>query len=210
MSKLNPSSPLLTLVVRPQGSVTAKDLLARFHPIMRSLGFGHFEQEQDDLFLASKPGNGIFTNETFVFAESEQESIVINIDGHSVFGLKGVEEQLKKIQTEYQNSIDCSTDLLGPNYANALWANLLYTALPIYLSASLLALIFYLVAYDKQIIFNIYLYATLGIFGAKTRFWVNQRRKQRPIWLSILTLVLAAPLIVGIIVWVIHTLSQLA
>ncbi|MGB1318819.1 MAG: hypothetical protein ACPG5W_11450, partial [Flavobacteriales bacterium] len=53
-------------------------------------------------------------------------------------------------------------------------------------------------------IINILFYATLAVIGAKTRFWVNERRKSRPVWKSVLFLLLVAPVFLttmGIIIW---------
>jgi hypothetical protein len=50
MKSITPSSPLLTLIVEPKDGTTTQNLLAQFHPIMKSLGYGHFEKEQDDFF----------------------------------------------------------------------------------------------------------------------------------------------------------------
>jgi Na+/phosphate symporter len=146
-----------------------------------------------------------------VFAEEDESAVVINIDGHSVFGLKGVEEQLKKIKAEYDNSIDCTTQLNGPNYLSAFIGNILYTALPIYLSAGIVvAGMMAIGGFSQSSMFNVFLYATLGVIGAKTRFWVNQRRKQRPVWLSILILLLIAPVICGLIVLFFWGVDQLS
>ena len=199
MKPITPSSPLLTLVIRPKGNTSPEDLLARFHPIMKAMGFGNFEMEENGLYQASKNAETLLGSPLFVFAEVDGDSVTINIDGHSIFGLKGVEEQLKKIQTEYENTVDCSTELNGPNYASAFVGNLIYTAVPIYLSATIIVLAYYYLGSDQQILANVYLYATLGVIGAKTRFWVNQRRKQRPIWVSILFLILVAPTILAIV-----------
>lgn len=199
MSSLTPTSPLMTLVVKPTGDTDAQALLGRFHPIMKTMGFGSFFQEGDGLYQAGKDAETILGSPLCVFAEVDGNSVVINIDGHSIFGLKGVEDQLKKIQTEYENSIDCSTELNGPNYASAFIGNLMYTAVPIYLSATIIVLAYYYLGSDRQILANIYLYATLGVIGAKTRFWVVQRRKQRPVWISVLFLILVAPTILAIV-----------
>lgn len=209
MKSISPSGPLLTLIIKPLGASNTNDLLARFHPIMKSMGYGNFEMEENGLYQASKNAETLLGAPLFVFAEQDGSSLVINIDGHSIFGLKGVEEQLKKIRSEYEKSIDCSTELSGPNYVSALVGNLLYTALPIYLSATLIAVMFYFIEYDRQIIFNTYMYATLGIIGAKTRFWVNQRRKQRPVWQSILLLVVGAPIILGVVVALVYGITRL-
>jgi len=189
----------MTLVVIPKGDTNTQAILARFHPIMRSMGFGSFFQEGDGLYQAGKDAETILGSPLCVFAEVDGESVVINIDGHSIFGLKGVEEQLKKIQFEYENTIDCRTELNGPNYTSAFIGNLLYTAVPIYLSATIVALGFFYLGSDGQLMTNVYLYATLGVIGAKTRFWVVQRRKQRPVWLSILFLIFVAPAILAIV-----------
>lgn len=209
MKPISPSSPLLTLVVEPKEGTTTQNLLAQFHPIMKSLGFGHFEMEENGFYLASKAGDGIFSNELFVFAEVDDNTVVINIDGNSIFGLKGVEQQLQKIKEQYENS-GAAANILGPNYANAFIGNLTYTALPIYVGAGLVGWFCWYLGMGTQIFFNVFLYATLGVFGAKTRFWVNERRKQRPVWRSFLTLLLAAPLVLAvlaIIAWLIKSLA---
>ena len=193
MKPITPTSPLLTLVVEPKDGTTTQNLLAQFHPIMKSLGFGHFEMEEDGFYSASKPGTSIFSSELFVFAELHENSVVINMDGHSIFGLKGVEEQLQKIQSQYE-AFGATANILGPNYANALIGNLLYTALPIYTSAALvMAMMLAIGGFRMSGVFNVFIYATIGVIGAKTRFWVNERRKQHPVWRSILTILLAAP-----------------
>ncbi|MFT4545790.1 MAG: hypothetical protein ACI9EQ_002270 [Bacteroidia bacterium] len=58
-------------------------------------------------------------------------------------------------------------------------------------------------------LFNVLLYATMAVIGAKTRFWVNERRKQRPVWKSILFLVLALPVlltIIGLVFWAVRSI----
>ena len=199
MSSITPTSPLMTLVIKPKGNVVVQDLLGRFHPIMKAMGYGNFEMEENRLYQASKTGNGFLNAALFVFAEMNGESIVVNIDGHSIFGLKGVKEQLQKIQSEYENTINCSTELNGPNYTIAFIGNLLYTALPIYASATIVAVGGYYLGLRTTDIVNVYLYATLGVIGAKTRFWVNQRRKQRPVWASVLLLLFLVPTILAIV-----------
>lgn len=199
MNSITPSSPLLSLTIKPKEGVSEQQILARFHPIMKSMGFGNFEMEEQGFYQASKSGGGVFGSELFVFAEVFNGSVIINIDGHSIFGLKGVEVQLKKIQSEYESSIDCQTKLEGPNYSSAFLNSIIYTALPIYTSTTFIAWVLHNWASDFQLIANTYLYATIILVGAKTRFWVNQRRKQRPIWLSVLFLLLIAPVILGII-----------
>jgi len=207
MKPITPTSPLLTLIVEPKEGTTTQNLLAQFHPIMKGLGYGHFEKEQYDFFIATKRRDGIFTNDIVVFAEVDENSIVINVDGHSIFGLKGVEDQLKRIKEAYENS-GAKAELLGPDYASALIGNLLYTALPIYASASLVVLMMLAVGVTKKFdLLNVFLYATIGVVGAKTRFWVNERRKQRPVWRSFLFLLLIAPVLlggVGLVFWLIY------
>ncbi|MFT4545838.1 MAG: hypothetical protein ACI9UR_001613 [Bacteroidia bacterium] len=127
MNGINPSSPLITLSLKPSGNTGVKDILARFHPVMKQRGFGNFEMEQVGFYLASKPGDGIFTAEKFVFAEVVDDAVIINIDGHSIFGLKGVEQELNAIKTAYDTGLDCQTELNGPNYASAFIGKLLFT-----------------------------------------------------------------------------------
>lgn len=210
MRSITPTSPLLTLVVEPKEGTNTQSLLAQFHPIMKSLGFGQFEKEQDGFFLATKRRGGIFTNDIVVFAEIDANSVIINMDGHSIFGLKGVEKQLQKIKEQYE-SYGATANILGPNYASAFVGNLVYTALPIYSSALIVMWMMYnLGGFSKSGTLNVLLYATLGVVGAKTRFWVEQRRKQNPIWKSILILLLTAPLFLGIVVLVFWAIDRFA
>ena len=210
MKSITPTSPLLTLVVEPKDGTTTQNLLAQFHPIMKSLGFGHFENEAKNFFQASKPETGILSSELFVFAELDENSVVINMDGHSIFGLKGVEEQLQKIKLQYED-LGATANILGPNYASALIGNLLYTALPIYASAGLvMGMMIVSGGFEMPSVFNVLIYATLGVIGAKTRFWVNERRKQRPIWKSILIMLLAAPLFLGVLALVFWAIDKYA
>jgi hypothetical protein len=210
MNSITPSSPLLTLTVKPNGNTSSNDLLARFHPIMKAMGFGNFEMEENGLYQARKDAETMLGSPLFVFAEKEDDAVIINIDGHSIFGLKGVEEQLKTIKAEYENSIDCAAELHGPNYANAFIGNILYTALPIYASATIIVIAFHFLEMRNTDQFNVYLYATLAIIAAKTRFWVNQLRKHRPVLLSILFLLLIAPAILALVAGIILVLRQFA
>ena len=209
MNGISPSSPLITLSLKPSGNTGVKDILARFRPVMKQRGFGNFEMEQVGFYLASKPGDGIFTAEKFVFAEVVDDAVIINIDGHSIFGLKGVEQELNAIKTVYDTGLDCQTELNGPNYASAFIGNLLYTALPIYSSAFLIMFVMYQFGGFRMDLFNVLLYATMAVIGAKTRFWVNERRKQRPVWKSILFMVLAVPVlltIIGLVFWAVRSI----
>ncbi len=208
MKSITPSSPLLTLVVEPKEGMSTEHLLSQFHPIMKSLGYGHFGKEQDGFFQASKGGDGFFSSELVVFADVQTNSVVINIDGHSIFGLKGVEEQLQKIKMQY-DGLGATATILGPNYANALIGNLLYTALPIYTSAAIVVAMMLAVGATRKFdLINVFLYATLGVIGAKTRFWVNERRKQRPVWRSVLLLLLIAPAILSVVAFVVWLIYQ--
>jgi hypothetical protein len=208
MVSISPSSPLLSLVVKPSGQATTNDLLAQFHPMMRSLGYGNFGKEEEGLFQASKAGDGFFTNEMFVFAEVNDSAVTINMDGHSIFGLKGVEQQLEKIKEQYENS-GAIANIVGPNYASALVGTLLYTALPIYASAGLVVLMLHTAGETQAYrLVNVFLYATLGVIGAKTRFWVNERRKQRPIWKSILILLLVFPLFLSAVYFIFWAIDR--
>lgn len=205
MKNVTPSSPLLTLVVEPKGQSTTRDGLAKFHPIMKGLGYGNFQQQEDGFYQASKGGDGMFGSELYVFAETDGNSVIINMDGHSLFGLKGVEEQLRNIQKQYAKSMDCKAEVIGPNYMSAFIGNIIYTALPIYTSAAIIVgFMMAMGGFQRSTFWNLFLYATLGVIGAKTRFWVNQRRKQRPLWLSIFILTFAAPLVliaVAMVFW---------
>lgn len=119
-----------------------------------------------------------------------------------------MEEQLQKIKEEYERS-GTTANILGPNYASAFIGNLLYTALPIYTSACLVVgMMMAMGEFRKSHVAYVFLYATLGIIGTKTRFWVNQRRKQRPVWRSILTMLLAAPILLGIVVFVFWAIDE--
>ncbi len=175
---------------------TATELLSKFHPIMRSLGFGNFEQTEAGLFCASKGGDGPLSAEKWVFAEIVNDAVVINIDGHSLFGLRGVETMLDRVKVAFENAVPCQALIVGPNYRQALLGNLLYTVLPIYFSAALVIALLYTI--DSIRFFqamNFMLYATIGAVGAKTRYWVIERRKNRPTWLGVLKLVLIAPVV---------------
>ena len=210
MKSITPTSPLLTLVIEPKPGTTTQNLLAQFHPIMKVLGYGHFEMEAAGFYQASMPGKSILSGELYVFAEFEENSVVINIDGHSVFGLIGVEQQLQLIKQRYEIS-GAVAKVLGPNYANAFIGNLLYTALPIYMSAILvIGLMSALGGFRMFYFFEVFLYATLGVFGAKTRFWVNERRKQRAIWKSIFILLLTVPIALSLVVLVFWVIDQYA
>jgi hypothetical protein len=209
MKAITPSSPLLTLVVEPNEGSSTKDVLAHFHPIMKSLGYGKFELNDDGFYQASKAGKGAFGSDLYVFAEVSSSSVVINIDGHSVFGLKGVDEHLQKIKSCYESRIGCDAKMVGPDYLNAFIGNLLYTALPIYTSAAMIILFMLaLGGFQRSTIFNVFLYATFGVVGAKTRFWINQRKKQRAVWQSVLILLFAAPAIFGTVILVIWLISR--
>lgn len=208
MSSIAPNSPLITLEVTPSGETTVKDVLARFHPVMKQQGFGSFEMEQEGFYQASKAGGSILSSEKYVFAEVVEDKVIINIDGHSIFGLKGVEQELTAIKNAYDSSLDCNTKLDGPNYASAFVGNLIYTVLPIYLSAFVVALLLYNIGMDGQIFANLFIYSTLGVIGAKTRFWVGERRKKRPVWLSVSILLLGVPLVLltlALIFWLVQT-----
>lgn len=86
MKSITPTSPLLTLVVEPKDGTATKNLLAQFHPIMKSLGYGRFELNDEGFYQASKYVKaGILGNERFVFAEIHEDSVIINMDGHSIF-----------------------------------------------------------------------------------------------------------------------------
>jgi hypothetical protein len=119
-----------------------------------------------------------------------------------------MEVQLQKIKNQYE-TLETTANLLGPNYASAFIGNLLYTALPIYASASIVIwMMFSLGGFSRSSVFNVLLYATIGVVGAKTRFWVNERRKKRSIWKSILILLLTVPIILGMVVFVFWAIGQ--
>jgi hypothetical protein len=203
-----PSSPLLTLAVEPKDGVSTQQLLAQFHPIMKSLGFGNFDKEAQQRFIASKAGKGIFGSDLFVFAEVSNSNLVINIDGFSILGQKAVEVQLNQIKKEYELRGNSVANILGPDYKTALIGNFLYTALPVYASAFLVMLLMWWATDDPRPRggFNVFLYATMFAVGGKTKYWVHQRRKNRPIWQGILILLLTVPVIlaaIGMIFWAI-------
>ena len=210
MNTITPSSPLLTLVVVPIEEATTCDVLAKFHPIMKSIGYGKFELNEDGFYQASKAGEGVLGTELFVFAEANGDRVMINMDGHSIFGLKGVEGQLQRIKNEYESRMDCTANINGPNYLNAFIGNLLYTALPVYASAAIIILLMvFLGEFRQSTVLNVIVYATFGVIGAKTRFWVIQRKKQRPVWRGVLALLFAAPVIFAAVVLVIWIISLL-
>lgn len=208
MTSISPTSPLLTLAVEPTNGSSTQQLLAQFHPIMKSLGFGNFEKEAEQMFIASKPGKGVFGSDLYVFAEVSEGEVIINIDGHSIFGLKGVEEQLKCIKGEYENKGDATVRLHGPNYLSSFLGNFLYTALPLYGGATIAAGLLYNFGMDRQGVFNVFLYATMGAVSGKTRYWVEQRRKNRSVLKSTLILFIAAPTIIAVIVLIGWAISE--
>ncbi|TNF24324.1 MAG: hypothetical protein EP314_07955 [Bacteroidetes bacterium] len=211
MNQITPSSPILSLELTPLVPTTTTELLAKFHPIMRSLGFGNFEQTEEGLFSASKGGEGLLSAEKWAFAEVVDGVVIINLDGHSLFGLRGVETMLNRVKVAFENAVPCQARIVGPHYKEALLSNLIYTVLPIYLSAALVILLMHVI--DSIQFFqamNFMLYATIGAVGAKTRFWVVERRRKRPIWLGVLKLMLIAPLVLMAIYgffWLVNRLA---
>lgn len=192
---MDSKTPLLTLSVSPTNGNSANDLLARFHPILKELGFGNFEKLESWLYSASKPGESIFRAADVVFAQVDGEVLQINFEGESIFGLASIEKLLKEIQQKYQISIDCKTELLGPNYKSALASSLLYTGLPI-LVGSIIG-IFVVKQFEPEFlndrpIFTIYI--LMAFISTRTGFWIKQRKKKRPIWVSSL-LLFSVPLI---------------
>lgn len=209
MKAFTPSSPLLTLTVEPNQHKSVKDVLAQFHPILKDLGYGNFEMLENGLYQAQKPGNGFLNNDLFAFAEVQGNKAIINIDGHSIFGLKGVQEQLRSMKEQFENRTSCTATVVGPDYRSAFIGNVFYTALPIYLSAALIAGLMGLYeSFRFSSAANIFLYATVGMLSAKTRFWVYQRRKNRPVWLSVLILMLTAPLIFLLLILIFWAVQQ--
>lgn len=94
---MDSKAPLLTLSVSPTNGNSANDLLARFHPILKELGFGNFEKLESWLYSASKPGESIFRAADVVFAQVDGETLHINFEGESIFGLASIETLLKEI-----------------------------------------------------------------------------------------------------------------
>ncbi len=189
MKMLSPYSPLLTLTVETIDEVKPEALLARFHPIMKELGFGYFHKQEDWLYSASKPGESIFRASDNVFAELKGGQLLINIEGESVFGLKTVELLLRSIKNKYETSISCRAHIDGPDYQNALLSNLVFTGLPI-VSGSLIAIILAKIFFDYDVSDQPFLvvYIIIGTVATKTRFWITQRKKNRPVWLGSLIL----------------------
>lgn len=191
MKTLSPHSPLLTLSLTTSDETKPVALLARFHPIMKELGFGHFNKQEDWLYSASKPGASIFRASDNVFAELKGNQLFINIEGESIFGLKSVEQHLLNIKQKYEASIACSAHIDGPDYKAALLSNLVFTGLPI-LSGSVLALFLAYVFYGYNVLEHpiIVVYMVMGTIATKTRFWIMQRKKNRPTWVGALMLFL--------------------
>lgn len=186
---MDSKTPLLTLSVSPTKGNSANDLLARFHPILMELGFGNFEKLESLLYSASKPGESIFRAADVVFAQVDGETLHINFEGESIFGLASIETLLKEIQQKYQTSIDCEAELLGPNYKSALASSLLYTGLPV-LVGSIIGILaikqFEPDFLNDRPIFTIYI--LMAFISTRTGFWIKQRKKKRPIWVSSLLL----------------------
>lgn len=185
MHSLSPHSPLLTLSVKPKAEQTTNDLLARFHPIMKELGFGNFVKEESWLYSASKPGESIFRAADVAFAQIDGDALLINFEGESIFGLSSIDKLLNAIKAKYDSSIACETEIHGPDYKNATISSLLFTGLPI-LTGSLIG-IFLLKQYaDYNILdqpLNV-VYIVIATIATKTRFWITQRKKNRPVLLS--------------------------
>lgn len=189
MKVLSPYSPLLTLRLDATNEAKPESLLARFHPIMKELGFGHFNKQEAWLYSASKPSESTFRASDNVFAELRGNQLLINIEGESVFGLKTVEQQLQNIKNKYEASIACKTHIDGPDYKNAFLSNLVFTGLPI-ASGSVIALILAKIFLDYDVSDQpiIVIYIIIGAIATKTRFWITQRKKNRPVWLGSLIL----------------------
>lgn len=191
MNKLTPNTPLLTLVVTPSDASTAETLLAKFHPIMKGLGFGHFEKQESWLYSANKDSISIFRAADNVFAEVNNGKLFINIEGESVFGVKSVERLLLEIRQAYESSADCNVEIEGPDYKAALLGNLIYTATPIVIG-SLLVWGVIRFGFQEELPNSpmLLVYVIIGAVATKTRFWITQRKKNRPTWVGSLILFL--------------------
>lgn len=209
---LRPDAPILSLIVIPKEKNNLRDMLARFHPVMKSLGFGRFELDDDGLYQASKPGKGFLGSDLYVFAEAQEDRLIINVDGHSVFELKDVQKQLEQMREAYMQREGCEAHVHGPDVGSAVKSNLLYTLLPIYVSAALVYIIFRLSGAGDAgpSPLMLFFYATLGGTATRTRFWIGQRRKRRPVWRGVLTLLLTVPIILGILILVGYGISKLS
>ena len=197
MNAITPTSPLLTLVIEVKEGTTTRSLLAQFHPIMKSLGFGHFEMEEDGFYAAKREAGAIWQTTEFVFAEIVGNQLLINLDGRAlIFGVKKTEGELKKIGQEFEQALNCLAHLDGPNTGRVLLSGLMFTWIPMVLGVvfGILAVGF---IYDTSFIADVgssyspYFWTFVIAVSARTRFWARQRRNKRPVWvgLSILFLV---------------------
>lgn len=189
MNELKPTTPLITLVVEPTDSVEVTGLLASFHPIMKELGFGNFHKQEDWLYSASKPSESVFRASDNVFAEIQGNQLIINIEGESIFSLDSIEMVLQNIKQKYLALANCQAHISKPDYKSVLLGNLLFTALPVSLGAVLaLAMATFFYNYDMTDQPFLVIYIVAATVATKTRFWISQRKKNRPAWVGSLIL----------------------
>ncbi|MBP9151927.1 MAG: hypothetical protein KBF73_06560 [Flavobacteriales bacterium] len=197
MKSITPSSPLLTLVVEPKDGTTTQNLLAQFHPIMKSLGFGHFEMEKNEFYAANKEAGSIIQTTEFVFAEIIENQLLINLDGRPLFfGLKKTENDLIEMGQKFEETGKCSTRLDGPNTGRVLLSNLMFTWIPMLLGVVVGILAVGLIYHTDFITevgtsYSPYFWTFVIAVSARTRFWSGQRRKKRPVWIGLSILFLA-------------------
>ncbi|MFM1875950.1 MAG: hypothetical protein RL266_1687 [Bacteroidota bacterium] len=156
---------------------------------MKKLGFGHFEKQESWLYSASKDSKTIFRAADNVFAEVNNGTLFINIEGESVFGVRSTEKLLFEIKQAYEASADCTAEVEGPDYKAAMLGNLIYTAAPI-ITGSLLAIAIIRFGFEEEFPSNptLVVYIMIGAVATKTRFWIHQRKKNRPAWTGSLIL----------------------
>ncbi len=183
MRRLTPNGPLLTLIIEPGGELTPRSALTHFHPIMKKHGFGHFRTEDEHAYSAIRDGS-VLWGDKFVFAETEDEKILINLETAKpyIFGSKKEQTELSIMAKDFEKALDCITTVEGPYFGSVIRSNLVYSAFPILLGTLLGALISRTVFdFDITRMHGLLFWIIIIGFGGKTRFWLNQRRKERPI-----------------------------
>jgi hypothetical protein len=211
MKPFSPNAPLMTLIVESTGTTDPESLLAKFHPIVKEMGFGHFQKQESWLHSASRAGKSLFRAEDNVFAELKGNSLMINIEGESIFGTRSIERLLQQIKRGYESTLDCNVRIEGPDYSAALIGNLVFTAIPILLG-SFIAIGIARFGFNEELPNNptLLVYILAGAIATRTRFWINQRKKNRPVWFGALTLFLIPLGVLAIIMLVAGAMKLLA
>lgn len=196
MSAITPTSPLLTLVIEPKEGTTTQNLLAQFHPIMKSFGFGHFEMEEDGFYAANREAGAIWQTTEFVFAEIADNQLLINLDGRALFfGLKKTEEELRNMGQQFELAVNCSAQINGPNTGTVLLSSLLFTWVPMLLGV-IAGMVSVGLIYEVNFIADVrnsyspFFWTFVIAVSARTRFWARQRRNKRSVWIGLIILFL--------------------